>query len=272
MFRRELRIDGRRYRYGETLPPAGVASRGALVLIHAFPTSAALFLPQEGLASAGWRVVAPELRQFGDGDGDPPAVSVDDYAGDILALLDGLGVGDAVVCGVSMGGYIAFAILRRAPERVRAVILANTRPQADPPTSLEGRRRMLASMADGGVAAVAGEMIPKLLGRTTRAERADLVESLRRIILGNRPEAIAGAIAALMSRPDSGPQLEAIACPALVIVGDEDEVTPPDVARDMHASIRGSELVVIPGAGHLSSFEQPTAFNDAVARFLAHRV
>jgi pimeloyl-ACP methyl ester carboxylesterase len=115
-------------------------------------------------------------------------------------------------------------------------------------------------------------MVPRLLGETTRAERPDIVERVRTLILSNPATAIAGAITAIMTRPDSTPLLSSIHCPTLILVGDQDALTPPAMSRDMQRGIAGSELVVVPKAGHLSSLEQPSAFNAALARFLEHRL
>ncbi len=127
---------------------------------------------------------------------------------------------------------------------------------------------MLQTIAERGAPAVADEMIPRLLGTTTRRMRPEIVAFVNELVVANSPEAIAGAVTALMTRPDSTPLLSAIACPALIAVGDEDEVTPPDVARGMQRAIRQSDLAVIGGAGHLSNLEQPSAFNHALAAFL----
>ena len=253
-------------------PPQGERPRGALVLLHAFPLNARMWEPQLALAALGWRVIAPQLRGFDGGTGDPPASTVDDYAGDVIDLLDALQVHDAVVCGLSLGGYVTFALLRLAPRYVRGLVLADTRSQADTPDGVEARKRMLQLLTDKGPAAVAGEMIPKLLDASTQATRPELSDRVRDLVLSNSPEAIAGGIRALMSRPDSTPLLHTIHCPALIVVGEEDTVTPPPLSQEMHRAIAGSQLIVIPAAGHLSSFEQPAAFNSALAGFLTHRV
>jgi len=260
-----------RLRYLEA-PPQGDRPRGTLVLLHAFPLNARMWEPQLALAAHGWRVVAPQLRGFDGGTTDPPASTVDDYAGDVIDLLDALHVNDAVIGGLSLGGYVTFALLRLAPRYVRALILADTRSQADTPDGVEARKRMLQLLAEKGPTAIAGEMIPKLLGASTRASRPEVGDRVRDLVLSNPPEAIAGAIRALMSRPDSTPLLQTIHCPALIVVGEEDTVTPPALSEEMHRAIAGSELIAIPKAGHLSSFEQPAAFNSAVAGFLTHRV
>jgi 3-oxoadipate enol-lactonase len=228
--------------------------------------------PQLELADLGWRVIVPQLRGFDDGAGEPPAASIDDYAGDIIDLLDGLHIHDAVVGGLSLGGYVTFGLLRHAASYVRGLILADTRTAADTPDGVQGRTRMLQLLAEKGPSAIADEMIPKLLGASTMARRPDVVARVRALVLDNPSSAIAGAIGALMTRPDSAPLLPSIHVPTLIVVGDEDTLTPPPMSEEMHRGIGGSELVTIPGAGHLSSLEQPAAFNAALARFLSHRV
>jgi len=187
-------------------------------------------------------------------------------------VLDRLHVEDAVIGGLSMGGYVAFAIFRHAPRYVRALILADTRAEADTPEGVAARQQMLTLIADKGAPGVADAMMPKLLGETTRAHRPDLVERVRSLILASSSDAIAGAVHALMTRQDSTPLLSTIHCPTLVVVGEEDMLTPRKFSDQMHAAIAGSELAVIPHAGHLSSLEQPDAFNEVLDRFLAHRV
>jgi pimeloyl-ACP methyl ester carboxylesterase len=247
------------------------------VLIHAFPLNARMFEAQLELADGGWHVVAPQLRGFDlaratDVSTEPPATSIDDYAGDVIDLLDALHVGEAVIGGVSMGGYIAFAVFRHAPRYFQGLLLADTRPQADTAEGIEGRKRMLALVGAKGPAAVADEMLPKLLSDETRQMRREIVGRVRDLVLANSTEAIAGAISALMTRPDSTPLLSSVHCPTLIVVGERDTITPPPLSDAMCAAIPGSELVTIPGAGHLSNVEQPRAFNQALARFLEHRV
>jgi 3-oxoadipate enol-lactonase len=260
-------------RYLEGPPAASARPRGALVLLHAFPLNARMWERQLSLAAAaGWRVVVPQLRGFDGGAGDPAAASMDDYAGDVIDLLDSLHIDDAVIGGLSMGGYIAFAVLRHAARYVHALVLADTKSQADSPEAIDGRKRLLQLVHDKGPAAVADEMLPKLLGETTRRERTAVVERVRQLVLSNSADAIAGAIRALMSRPDSTPLLPTIHVPTLIVVGAEDTVTPPAGAAEMQRAIGGSELVQIPGAGHLANLEQPELFDAALARFLSHRV
>jgi pimeloyl-ACP methyl ester carboxylesterase len=224
------------------------------------------------LAELGWHILAPHFRCFDRADGGPPASSVDDYAGDVIDLLDALHIHDAVVGGLSMGGYVAFAVLRHAASYIRGLILADTKASADTPENVQARLSMLQILTDKGVSAIAEEMIPKLLGASTITGRPEVVDWVRTLIHTSPPPAISGAIRALMSRPDSTPLLSTIHVPTLVIVGEEDTLTPPAVSEDLHRGIGGSELVRIAEAGHLSNLEQPDRFNDALAHFLTHRV
>lgn len=260
-----------RLRYIEA-PARGSRPRGTLVLLHAFPLNARMWEPQLAAAELGWRVLAPHFRGFGDGAGDPPAATVDDYAADLVDLLDALHVTDAVIAGLSMGGYVAFALLRLAPAYVQALVLADTRSQADTAEGVAARKRTLQLLADKGPSAVVNDLIPKLLGASTRASRPDVGEYVRALALSSPQGAIAGAVEALMTRPDSTPLLSTIRCPTLIVVGEEDSITPPGLSEEMHRSIAGSQLAIVPSAGHLSSLEQPAAFNAALAAFLTHRV
>jgi 3-oxoadipate enol-lactonase len=261
-----------RLRYLEAPPRATARARGALVLLHPFPLNARAWEPQLALADRGWHVIAPHFRGFDGGDQDPAATTLDDFAGDVFDLLDALHIREAVIGGLSMGGYVALSMFRHAPRYVQGLILADTRADADTPEAVEGRKRMLTVVREKGPSAVADDMVPKLLGTTTRATRPEIVERVRSLVLSNSTDAIAGAVTALMTRPDATPLLAAIHRPALILVGDEDVVTPRALSEALQRGIAGSELTVIPRAGHLSNVEQPDAFNDALARFLDHRV
>jgi len=257
------RVDGRAVRYLDAGEPAAT---NVLLLAHAFPVGAQLFAPQLG-AFAGWRVVAPSMPGF-DGAALLPQPSADAYARVLVGLMDALRIPRAVVGGVSMGGHVTFGMLRHAPERVVAVVLADTRSEADAEPALEGRRRLLDVAMTKGPSAVADEMVPKLLGTTTQQTRPEVVDRVRRLIEGQSPEAIAAAITVLMTRPDSTPMLGGIRVPALAIVGAEDTLTPPADMRRMAAAIPGATVVEIPAAGHLANFEDPGAFNNALQAFL----
>jgi pimeloyl-ACP methyl ester carboxylesterase len=206
------------------------------------------------------------------GPGETPVTSFDDGAGQVIDLLDSLHIDDAVIGGLSMGGYLAFALFRHAARYFHGLVLADTRPQADSDEAKAGRTRMLALLADKGPAGVADEMIPKLLAAETLRTRPDIVERVRALVLANPPDAIAGAITALMTRSDSTPLLSKIECPTLIMVGEDDALTPPALSRDMQRAIAGAELITIGNAGHLSNLERPDLFNAGLGRFLDQRV
>ena len=255
-------LGGRRTRYLEA------GSGWPVVLIHAFPLNADMWRPQLERVPDGSRYVAPDLRGFGP-DGEDPAgpVTMEAMAGDVVALLDALEIEQATIGGLSMGGYVALALFRAAPERCSGLILADTRPQADSEDGREGRRRMLALVREGGPAAVVEQMLPKLLGDTSRAERPQLAAEVRRLATANSAAAIAGAIEAMMGRADSTDLLPGVSRPALVVVGEEDAITPPADAEAMQRLLPRSRLVTLAGAGHLSSLEVPDAFASALADF-----
>lgn len=244
-----------------------------LVLIHAFPMSADMWLPQLARVPLGWRFIAPDLRGFrGMGlayeDAQLSNASVDDYAGDILELMDHLDLKRAAIAGLSMGGYVAMALAARAPQRVSHLILADTRMTADTEAQRAGRDAMRAMVEREGPASVATQMLPKLLGASTQRDQPDLSGAVRMLIESNRTEAVAGAIGALKNRPDRTAALGAVQVPTLVICGDEDVLTPPADSEAMAATVPGAQLVMIPNAGHLSNLEQPNAFNEALRLFL----
>ena len=237
-----------------------------LVLIHAFPFGARMWDPQL-TAFDGWRVVAPPLPGF-DGSAAGRA-SMEGFARRINGHLDRLDVEEAVVCGLSLGGYVTFAVIRQRPERASALILADTRCGADNEDGRAGRIRMLGILDHKGPAGVFEDMRPKLFGETTHAQRPDVVAAARAMAESQKPGAIEDAIRAMLDRPDCAPLLKTIRVPTLIVVGEEDTLTPSAESERIQQLIPGSTLVRIPGVGHLSSLEDPAAFNAVVNTFLA---
>jgi 3-oxoadipate enol-lactonase len=236
-----------------------------VIWLHAFPLSAEQWLPQFAKVPPGWRFIAPDLRGFrGAGavfeDVVPGGVTMDDYAADVSALMAHLEIDRAVVAGSSMGGYVAFALMRRAAARVSGLVLIGTRAGADTGEGRAGRDRMLDLLRREGVAAIARDMAPKLVGETTRREQPDLVDAISRMIQANSAEAIAAAIGALRDRPDSRPLLPAIDVATLIVAGSEDALSPRAEADAMHAAIPGSSLAILPGVGHLPNVEGTGVF------------
>jgi 3-oxoadipate enol-lactonase len=237
-----------------------------VVLLHAFPLSAAMWRPQLEAVPSGWRLIAPDLRGFGAG---PPLVerqvTMDEYALDVIALMDALEIDESAIGGLSMGGYVTFALFRQAPARFTAMVLADTRSQADTPAGREARLQMRTLLAEQGPRGVAGQMLPKLLSPEAPS---GVVKTVRAMIESADARAIDAAIGALMDRVDSTPDLARINVPALVTAGEGEALTPVADSEAMQRAIARSTLVVIPGAGHLANLEQPGPFSRALADFL----
>jgi len=245
-----------------------------LIWLHAFPLSAEHWLPELHRVPPGWRVIAPDLRGFRGVGPSFEHVGLDSasmatHAADVLELMSHLEADRPVVGGMSMGGYIAFALMRKAASRIAGLILADTRATADSPETIAARDRMIAIAQRDGVAGVAREMVPALLGTTTHREQPDLDEVLTRLITANSTDGVIAGLLAIRQRPDSTDLLPGIACPTLVLRGEEDAIITAADAREMARAIPGAELVTIPGAGHLPNLEAPLLFSKAVREFLA---
>lgn len=239
----------------------------ALLLVHGWPHDRTLWHGQvSGLATHA-RCLAPDLRGFGGSDVTGP-FSIDQYADDLAAFLDVLAIPQAVVCGLSMGGYVAMALCRRHPGRVRALILTGTRATADNPEQRAGRERIVEFVQRSGVEALAGQQLPRMVGATTLATRPELCDALRRMMAAAPAEGVIAAQRAMMERADSTATLAALRVPALVVAGAEDEIVPPAEQRAMAAGIPGARVTEVAGAGHVAAFERAGVFNLAVAEFL----
>lgn len=242
-----------------------------VVLLHGFPLSADMWRPQLERVGDGCRLLAPDLPGFGPDPvmRAPGTTGMDDLAAAVESFMDALELERGTIGGLSMGGYVALALFRKAPQRFERIVLADTRSQADSAEGRAGRAAMLERLAAVGPSAVADDMMPKLLGTTTRRERRAIEPAVRAMIEANRAPGLAAAIEAMRDRPDSTPDLAAIGIPALILAGDEDVITPLADAVAMQARIARSRLVVLPSAGHLSNLETPDAFSQALADFLA---
>ncbi|MCA1683005.1 MAG: alpha/beta hydrolase [Actinobacteria bacterium] len=243
----------------------------AVVLLHAFPLQAAMWDDQVEALAGRWRVLAPDLAGFGSTPppAEPRAATMGDAATTVAGLLDHLGLGPVVVGGLSMGGYVAFALLRSRPELVAGLVLADTRAGADTPEVAERRTAQEAQVAERGTAELVEPMLASLLSDETRAERPEVVDRARSLMAANPPAGVIAALEAMKGRPDATAELATIGVPTLVVVGEHDEPSPPAEAEAMAAAIPGARLEVIPGAGHLSNLERPEVFTAALETFLA---
>jgi pimeloyl-ACP methyl ester carboxylesterase len=224
--------------------------------------------PQVGALVAECRCIAIDMRGLGESHGGGP-YTIDRYADDVIGVLDTLQIERAVIVGLSMGGYVAFSLWRRHRARVRALVLADTRAEADTEEAAERRRMLIEVARTQGPSGVANLQIASLVGKTTRDKRPDIYDAVHRMIAQAPAEGIIGALEAMLGRPDSTDTCATIDVPTLVVVGDEDAATPPREAKALAAAIRGSRLEILQGAGHLSNLERPAAFNTVVSEFLA---
>ena len=240
-----------------------------VVLLHAFPFNSAMWEPQVESLGDKFRFIAPDLKGFGDSDAPEgeSAYSMDGYADEVKALVDELGLDRFVLAGLSMGGYIALAYMRKYADGVDGLVLADTRAEADPPEGKEKRSNQQKQVLQDGTAGLIETLTGALLAESTRANKSDVVKKVQ-AAMENPAAGFIGALEAMKNRIDSTESLAQIDVPTLVIVGENDGVTPPDAARKLHENIGGSQLIVIPEAGHISNMESPEAFNGALAEFL----
>lgn len=240
----------------------------AVLFIHGYPLDHTLWEHQLAHLD-GWMRIAPDLRGMGQSDAPDLGYSMATYADDLLALLSAVGVERVILCGVSMGGYIAFEILRRARERVGGLVLINTRAEADSPEARKARDSAAALAREGGAESIAASMLPRLLARKASSQSPALTERLQRMMEATPVSGILGALGALRDRPDSVGLLPTLATiPTLVVAGDDDQIIPPDSAQAMADAIPGARLAVVPGSGHLTPIESPEAVTTLLTDFL----
>ncbi|MGH7461164.1 MAG: alpha/beta fold hydrolase [Longimicrobiales bacterium] len=240
-----------------------------VLFVHAFPFHGGMWSDQLAALPAGWRGIAPDLRGFGKSAGGPQGpYTMDLFADDLAALLDHLQLPHAVICGLSMGGYTALALYRKHPSRVRALILCDTRAGADSQDAKQNRRTLAVRVRADGVGVAVETMLPKLVSDHTRSAHPDVVVKAQQLMMENRAETVARALEGMALRPDSGPLLQRIEAPAMVVHGEDDAIIPPDEAQMLARGIRGSRIALIPQAGHLSNMEKPVEFNRIMSDFL----
>jgi pimeloyl-ACP methyl ester carboxylesterase len=240
-----------------------------IVFLHAFPLGLVMWEDQVEALGSETLCVRFDCRGFGASSPGEGLLTMERIADDAVALLDHLGLSQAVVCGLSMGGYAAFALARRHPERLKGLVLADTKPGADDAEARGKRAALSEKVRVEGAAAAADALVPLLLGETSHSRRADLVARVREIVLGTSRHGICDALAGLAARADSTPTLRRIGVPTLVVCGDEDTLTPVAEAEAMADAIPDSRLEIIPEAGHLANLENPEAFGAALSGFLA---
>ncbi|HJZ68542.1 MAG TPA: alpha/beta fold hydrolase [Blastocatellia bacterium] len=239
-----------------------------VLFIHAFPLNQTMWDEQVAALRTHSRAITLDLRGFGKTDAPPGSYTMDQMAADVRGLMTVLEIDRAVLVGLSMGGYVSLALYRNYPDVVGALVLADTRAGADTHAARERRLKSAEKAERDGARAIADDMIQLLVGRTTLERRPAVVERVRKMIEANSPKGIAGAQRGMAERRDSTYILAGIDFPTLIIVGDEDTLTPVAEAEGLRSGIRGARLEVIDGAGHLSNLERPDKFNSVLIDFV----
>jgi 3-oxoadipate enol-lactonase len=239
-----------------------------VVLIHGYPFNRSLWTEQIPALSNSYRVIIPDLRGFGETDASEGAATMNRMAQDVAELMDQLEIPRAVIGGLSMGGYVALAFYKQFPSRVRGLILADTRAQADTEEGKQTRAQQAEKALAEGMAGIADAMLPKLLTPDTVSKHPEIVLFVRDMMLKMKPEGAAAALRGMAEREDQTPLLSQISVPTLILVGAEDAITPVADSEKMHRAIAGSRLVVLENAGHVSNIERTQQFNDALLEFL----
>ncbi|WP_432000048.1 alpha/beta fold hydrolase [Streptomyces sioyaensis] len=240
-----------------------------LVLVHGHPFNRSMWRPQIAhLSRAGWRVIAPDLRGYGESSVVPGTTPLETFARDLLALLDHLGIERCVLGGLSMGGQIVMECWRLFPERIRAVVLADTFAAADTAAGRAARHDMAERLLREGMAGYAHEVLDKMVAPHHLDARPDVAAHVLQMMTSTAPEGAAAALRGRAERPDYTAQLSRMAVPALVVVGTEDTYTPVSDARAIQARMPDARLVLVERAAHLPNLERPDEFNAALEKFL----
>jgi pimeloyl-ACP methyl ester carboxylesterase len=247
-----------------------VGSGPPIILLHGYPFNRSMWREEADSLSTNYRVIIPDLRGHGETSAtqEEPA-TMDEMAQDVAALLDELGIKRIVIGGLSMGGYVALAFYRRfGLKRVRGLILADTRSQADTTEARRNREEQAEKILKHGMGSIADDFLKKVLTPATLAQQPEIAERVRRMVVTTKPQGAAAALRGMAARPNQTDLLPEIIAPTLIIVGSEDQLTPPVDAEMMHRKISGSRLEIIEGASHLSNLERPIEFNRALKNFL----
>ncbi len=258
-------LEGRRLHYLDE----GVGD-APIVFIHTFPLQSGMWGPQLQELAPNYRLLAPDLMGFGGSDApsDREMYSVERWADDVMGLVSALGLDRVVLVGLSSGGYVALSFLRRHREAVGALVLADTRADPDGPDDQERRADEQHWLeTEGDVSYLADRLLEGMVSQRG-ADRGQVVKRARLFMQGNPAQGWMGGLEALKRRPDATGDLHKIDVPTLVVVGEDDQLTPPSVARGLHDQIPGSRLSIVPDAGHLSNMENPAVFNAALRQFL----
>jgi 3-oxoadipate enol-lactonase len=245
-----------------------VGSGPELLLVHGYPFNRSLWVEQRDALSKAFRVITPDLRGFGESDISGGESTMNRMAQDVVRLMDALEISSAIVGGLSMGGYVVLAFYKQFASRVRGLVLADTRAQADTEEAKQVRTQQAEQILTSGMASITDATLPKLLTPETVSKRPEVVKRIRDMMLKTKPAGAAAALMGMAAREDQTALLPRISVPTLILVGRDDPITPLQDSEKMHDTIAGSRLVVIENASHVSNIEQSAVFNAALSSFL----
>ena len=245
-----------------------VGSGPELLLVHGYPFNRSLWVEQLDALSKAFRVITPDLRGFGESDISGGESTMNRMAQDVVRLMDALEISSAIVGGLSMGGYVVLAFYKQFASRVRGLVLADTRAQADTEEAKQVRTQQAEQILASGMASITDAMLPKLLTPETVSKRPEVVKRIRDMMLKTKPSGAAAGLRGMAEREYHTALLPRISVPTLILVGRDDPITPLQDSEKMHDTIAGSRLVVIENASHVSNIEQSAVFNAALSSFL----
>lgn len=248
----------------------GLVNASSIILIHGFPLNKAMWNKQVGELKENYRVIAYDIRGHGNSDAGDYDFSIEFFVNDLLRLMDALKIDKTILCGLSMGGYIALNAIENYPERFNALVLCDTNCAADSSEAKEKRMKTIEIIKEKGLEQYAEESLKKLFAPISFSTHIEEISIVREMITKTPTQSLFKTLHALADRSETCTKLHEIKVPVLIMVGKEDEITPPDVALTMHEKIKGSTIHIIDNAGHLSNMENPEQFNDQLNRFLKH--
>ena len=255
---------------GATLNVLDVGEGMPILFVHGFPLDHTMWRFQIAELAKDFRCIAPDLRGFGQSTVTEGKVTMEQFADDLAALLDALQITEPIVfCGLSMGGCIAWQFVRRHAQRLKSLILCDTRAVPDPPEVAANRLKLANDVVEQGPSIVANAMLPRLFAAETAQTQPALIDDLRQVILRTNPHGIAAAARGMAERADACPWLSSISVPSLVIVGEHDVISTAAEMRTIAAAIPQSQIEVLPNAGHMAPLENASMTNAAMRKFLA---
>jgi pimeloyl-ACP methyl ester carboxylesterase len=239
-----------------------------VIFIHGFPFNASQWAPQLEAVPEGWRFMAPDLRGFGESPLPEGPLDMDTFADDIVGMMDDFELEQAVICGLSMGGYVALSIADRYPRRVRALVLVATRANADTEPARKARDELAAHVRKEGMKPVVDSMLPKLVSAHSRLKYPDVVEKVRAMMEATAPETAARALEGMVARTDYTPKLDRISVSTMVIRGEQDEIIAAGDMERIARTVRGARHEMVALTAHLPNLEAPDVFNTILGQFL----